>query len=79
MPSLHSDLAQQITKDPYQFDFLSLSKDYRERDVENNLILHLKEFLVELGIGFAYMGNQVHLSVGAYSCPFGTQKSFDPA
>jgi Uncharacterized conserved protein len=64
LPSPHSDLAQQITKDPYQFDFLSLSKDFHERDIENGLIFHLKEFLVELGVGFAYLGNQVHLSVG---------------
>jgi predicted nuclease of restriction endonuclease-like (RecB) superfamily len=64
LPPPHSDLAQQITKDPYQFDFLSLSKDFHERDVENGLISHLKDFLVELGVGFAYLGNQVHLSVG---------------
>jgi predicted nuclease of restriction endonuclease-like (RecB) superfamily len=64
LPPPHSDLAQQITKDPYQFDFLSLSKDFHERDVENGLIAHLKDFLVELGVGFAYLGNQVHLTVG---------------
>ena len=64
LPPQHSDLAQQITRDPYQFDFLSLSKDFHERDVENGLISHLKDFLVELGVGFAYLGNQVHLSVG---------------
>jgi predicted nuclease of restriction endonuclease-like (RecB) superfamily len=64
LPPRHSDLAQQITKDPYQFDFLSLSKDFHERDVENGLISHLKDFLVELGVGFAYLGNQVHLNVG---------------
>jgi len=64
LPPPHSDLAQQITKDPYQFDFLSLSKDFHERDVENSLISHIKEFLVELGVGFAYLGNQVHLNVG---------------
>jgi predicted nuclease of restriction endonuclease-like (RecB) superfamily len=64
LPPPHSDLAQQITKDPYQFDFLTLSNNYNERDIENNLISHLKEFLVELGVGFAYLGNQVHLSIG---------------
>lgn len=64
LPPPHSDLAQQITKDPYQFDFLSLSKEFHERDVETGLIAHIKDFLVELGVGFAYLGNQVHLSVG---------------
>jgi len=64
LPPPHSDLEQQITKDPYQFDFLSFSKDFHERDVEKSLISHLKDFLVELGVGFAYIGNQVHLSVG---------------
>jgi len=64
LPSPQSDLAQEVTKDPYEFDFLTLTRGFRERELESGLIRHLKEFLVEMGVGFAYLGNQVHLSVG---------------
>lgn len=64
LPSPQSDLAQQITKDPYVFDFLSLRDDYNERILEQGLIEHVQMFLLELGAGFAFVGRQVHLEVG---------------
>ncbi len=53
LPSPQSDLAQQTLKDPYVFDFLSLSKDAQERDLEQGLIEHIQKFLLELGAGFS--------------------------
>jgi predicted nuclease of restriction endonuclease-like (RecB) superfamily len=52
LPSPQSDLAQQLLKDPYNFDFLMLAEDAKEREIESGLIAHLQKFLVELGIGF---------------------------
>ena len=63
LPEPLSDLATQTLKDPYIFDFLSLDIDYRERDVEKQLIQHISKFLLELGKGFAFVGNQYHLKV----------------
>lgn len=64
LPAAQSDLATQILKDPYKFDFLSLSKEHTERELENDLIAHITQFLLELGAGFAYIGRQVPLQVG---------------
>ena len=64
LPAPQSDLAQQTLKDPYLFDFLSLTKDYNERELEQGLIEHISQFLLELGAGFAYLGKQVHIEVG---------------
>jgi predicted nuclease of restriction endonuclease-like (RecB) superfamily len=64
LPAPASDLAQQLIKDPYNFDFLSLAPDTQERDLEAGLIEHLKKFLLELGVGFAFVGQQHHLEVG---------------
>ncbi|MDF7820183.1 PDDEXK nuclease domain-containing protein [Runella sp. MFBS21] len=64
LPSPQSDLAQQFTKDPYLFDFLTLAEDYREKDLENALTEHITKFLLELGAGFAFVGKQYHLEVG---------------
>lgn len=64
LPAIQSDLARQTLKDPYVFDFLSLSKDYNERELEQNLVKHITAFLLELGAGFAYVGKQVPLQVG---------------
>jgi predicted nuclease of restriction endonuclease-like (RecB) superfamily len=64
LPSPQSDLAQQITRDPYKFDFLTLADGLRERELEQGLIRHVEQFLVELGVGFAFVGRQVHLNVG---------------
>jgi len=63
LPSPQSDLAQQVLKDPYSFDFLSLGAQARERDLERGLIAHIQEFLLELGVGFAFMGSQYRLDV----------------
>ncbi len=64
LPKQDSDLAQQSFKDPYLFDFLNLGDEAHERDIENALIQHIREFLIELGEGFAYVGQQVHVEVG---------------
>ncbi|HAX42408.1 MAG TPA: PDDEXK nuclease domain-containing protein [Bryobacteraceae bacterium] len=64
LPQPQSDLAQQILKDPYNFDFLTLDNDARERDIERGLLDHLRQFLLELGSGFAFVGSQVPLEVG---------------
>lgn len=64
LPSIQSDLAQQITKDPYQFDFLSLREKFDERDIEDELVNNVTRFLLELGKGFSYMGRQFRLEVG---------------
>lgn len=64
LPALQSDLASQILKDPYKFDFLSLTKEHTERELESDLIAHITQFLLELGAGFAYIGRQVPLQVG---------------
>ena len=64
LPPPQSDLAQQTFKDPYVFDFLTLSKEARERELEQGLIDHVQRFLLELGVGFAFVGRQVHLEVG---------------
>ena len=64
LPAPQSDLAQQLLKDPYTFDFLSIGEKANERDLEKSLVEHLKEFLIELGVGFALVGQQYHLEVG---------------
>lgn len=64
LPAVQSDLATQMLKDPYKFDFLSLGKEHTERELEADLIAHITQFLLELGAGFAYIGHQVPLQVG---------------
>lgn len=64
LPAPQSDLARQTLKDPYIFDFLSMTKDYNERELEKELIRHISNFLLELGAGFAYIGKQVNIQVG---------------
>ena len=64
LPPTNSDLAKEITKDPYIFDFLSLSEDYKEKELENALIDNIKDFLLDLGCGFAFVGKQYKLQVG---------------
>jgi predicted nuclease of restriction endonuclease-like (RecB) superfamily len=58
LPEPESDLAQQLLKDPYTFDFLSLTQGARERELESGLLVHLRDFLLELGTGFAFVGSQ---------------------
>lgn len=65
LPNPQSDLAQQTLKDPYNFDFLSMRSGYRERELENALTENITKFLLELGNGFAYIGRQVRLEIGA--------------
>lgn len=64
LPPPDSDLAQQATRDPYLFDFLGTVDERNERDVERALVDHVSQFLLELGQGFAYVGQQVRLVVG---------------
>jgi len=64
LPAPQSDLARQTLKDPYVFDFLTLTKEHDERELETGLIEHITHFLLELGAGFAYVGRQVPLQVG---------------
>jgi predicted nuclease of restriction endonuclease-like (RecB) superfamily len=63
LPKPQSDLAQQLLKDPYNFDFLSLGEEVQERDLERALVNHIRDFLLELGVGFAFVGSQYHLEV----------------
>ncbi len=63
LPGPQSDLARETLKNPYNFDFLSLGNEIQERDLENALIRHIKKFMLELGKGYAYVGNQYNLSV----------------
>ena len=63
LPEPMSDLAQQALKDPYVFDFLTMTKPYHEKDIENQLIQHIAKFLLELGKGFAFVGQQYHLEI----------------
>jgi predicted nuclease of restriction endonuclease-like (RecB) superfamily len=63
LPEPFSDLAIQTLKDPYVFDFIALDSKYRERDIENQLVQHITKFLLELGKGFAFVGQQYHLVI----------------
>lgn len=63
LPPGDSDMAEQILKDPYNFDFLTLTADARERELERGLLLHLRDLLLELGRGFAFVGSQIPLTV----------------
>lgn len=63
LPPPQSDLAQQTLKDPYNFDFLTLAADAHERDLEQGLLDHIQRFLVELGVGFAFVGRQYLIEV----------------
>ncbi len=64
LPAPQSDLAQQLIKDPYSFGFLSLGPDISERELELGLLEHLRDLILELGKGFAFVGSQYHLEVG---------------
>ncbi|MDO8520154.1 MAG: PDDEXK nuclease domain-containing protein [Deltaproteobacteria bacterium] len=64
LPPSDSDMAAQIFKDPYLFDFTGTADPRREREIEQSLVVHIQRFLIELGAGFAFIGRQVHLEVG---------------
>ena len=64
LPSPQSELAVQTMKDPYVFDFIPFREDMLERDIEQALVRDITKLLLELGTGFAFVGNQYHLNVG---------------
>lgn len=64
LPPPQSDLAQELVKDPYSFDFLALGPAMSERELEQGLLEHLRSLILELGKGFAFVGSQHHLEVG---------------
>lgn len=64
LPPPQSDLARGVLKDPYLLDFLSLGPNIREREIEQSLVSHVQRFLLELGVGFSFVGRQVPLEVG---------------
>jgi len=64
LPKHQSDLANETLKDPYKFDFLNLTEKIQERDIEDQLVNHITQFLLELGTGFAFIGRQYLLKVG---------------
>jgi len=63
LPSPQSDLAQSLLKDPYNLEFLTIGKDAQERELERALVNHIRDFLLELGMGFAFLGNQYPIEV----------------
>ena len=64
MPKPQSDLANQLLKSPYNFDFLGLTDEADERDIEQAMMTHIRDYLLELGVGFAFVGSQYRLEVG---------------
>ena len=63
LPAPQSDLAREILKDPYNFDFLTLTEKHNEKELENALVNHVTKFLLELGAGFSYIGRQYNLEI----------------
>jgi predicted nuclease of restriction endonuclease-like (RecB) superfamily len=63
LPAIHASLAQSLLKDPYLFDFLTLTEPFLERELETGLVAHIQKFLIELGRGFAFVGRQYLLTV----------------
>jgi predicted nuclease of restriction endonuclease-like (RecB) superfamily len=63
LPAPQSDLAREIIKDPYNLQFLDIQGKFHERELEEKLIDHIRKFLLELGQGFAFIGNQYHLTL----------------
>lgn len=63
LPQTESDLAHQILKSPYNLEFLNLHEEARERELEQALVRHMRDFLLELGVGFSFVGNQYRLEV----------------
>ena len=63
LPPPDSDMAEQVLKDPYNFDFLTVSETAKEREIERGLLDHLRDLLLELGRGFSFVGSQVPLVV----------------
>ncbi len=63
LPNSQSQLAKEILKDPYHFDFLSMNEEYEEKDLEDALVSKVTQFLLELGKGFSYVGRQMELQM----------------
>jgi predicted nuclease of restriction endonuclease-like (RecB) superfamily len=63
LPAPQSDLAEQVLNDPYHLDFMTLARAHKEKELEQGLMNHLQQFLVELGDGFAFMGRQFRIEV----------------
>ncbi len=63
LPAPQSDLAQQLLKDPYNFDFLTLSKEDHEREIEAGLVEHIRNFLLDLGVGSSFVESQYPLVI----------------
>jgi len=63
LPEAHAAIAQDLLKDPYLFDFLTMEEPFHERELETGLLLHIQKFLLELGRGFAFVGRQYHLEI----------------
>ncbi|MFH1287556.1 MAG: PDDEXK nuclease domain-containing protein [bacterium] len=63
MPDMQSDLVRQALKDPYVFDFFTLTEPFQERELETGLVKHLEKFLIELGAGFSFVGRQYHIEI----------------
>lgn len=63
LPASQSELAKQIVRDPYNFDFLTLSKDVEEQELKRALVKHMRDFLLELGVGFAFIGHNYSVTV----------------
>ncbi len=64
LPEIQAAQADELLKDPYIFDFLTLEDSFRENELEAGLVQHLEKFLMELGAGFAFVGRQYHIEVG---------------
>ena len=64
LPPMQSDLAQEITKDPYKFDFIALIQSYNEKELKDALMDNIQKFLLELGNGFAFLGREYRIEIG---------------
>jgi predicted nuclease of restriction endonuclease-like (RecB) superfamily len=64
LPDVQSDLAKETLKDPYNFDFLTLTDNYKEKELEDALVENITKFLLELGQGFAFVGRQYPMVIG---------------
>lgn len=65
LPEIQSDLAQEITKDPYKFDFITLTQSYNEKELKDALMDNIQKFLLELGNGFAFVGREYRIEIGS--------------
>ncbi len=64
LPAIQSDMAQEMTKDPYNFDFITLTKGYKEKELKDALEHNIIKFLLELGTGFAFVGREYRIVIG---------------